>query len=77
MPRLANIEWSLPEGKPVAGGALEHSWEAIQTAILMDIRQEIQKLNRILGCANFLEVPHVLRAIRRNTAKPQAKKVKS
>lgn len=39
----------------------------------MDIRDELQKLNALLGCHNFTAIPNVLRGIRRNTAKPRKK----
>lgn len=33
-------------------------------ATLMDIRDELQRLNRTLECDNFLAIPHHLRAMR-------------
>ena len=42
-----------------------------QLATLMDIRDELKLLNSTLRCPNFLEVPSILRQIRRNTAKPR------
>lgn len=53
------------------------TWERVDTALLMDIRDELQTLNRIFQCQNFLEIPRVLRAIRRNTAKPRKRKQKA
>jgi hypothetical protein len=38
-------------------------------ALLMDIRDELQKLNGVLSCPQFRSIPHKLEAIRRNTAK--------
>lgn len=43
------------------------SFDSAQLAVLMDIRDELQTLNRVFQCSAFLEIPRVLRAIRRNT----------
>lgn len=59
-----NINWILPTG---SNGGLD--WDGVKVAVLMDIRDELQTLNRLLGCPNFTDVPHVLRTIARNTAK--------
>lgn len=67
--RLANRNW-LPgddEGKI-------QSWERVNTAILLDIRDELQKLNRLLHCPNVIAIPEILRRIRANTAKPRKKR---
>jgi hypothetical protein len=39
----------------------------------MDIREELQRLNRLLHCQNFTAIPSELRKIARNTAKPKPK----
>lgn len=59
-----NIEWTIQKG---LGG--NYSYDQAQLAVLMDIRDELRKLNRLLGCQNFVEVPTILRGIRRNTTK--------
>lgn len=38
-------------------------------AVLMDIRDELQSLNRLLSCTNFLSIPASLRTIVANTTK--------
>lgn len=43
MARHKNVEWSLPEGTPQGS----HQWPSIQTAILMDIRDELRQLNML------------------------------
>lgn len=53
MPRYKDALWSF---EPSANGTL--SWEAIHAALLMDIRDELQKIN-----AAFPEVPRRLRTI--------------
>jgi hypothetical protein len=45
--------------------------EQAQLAVLMDIRVELQTLNRVLACPNFQAIPQTLKRISRNTAKPR------
>lgn len=63
MARHANTDWSLPEGTPT------HQWASIHAALLMDLRDELQTLNKLLACRNFTGIPATLRAIKRNTTK--------
>jgi len=49
------------------------SFEGAQLAVLMDIRDELQALNRLLNCHNALDIPRILRQIRANTSKPKRK----
>lgn len=51
------------------------SWEQIQAAILMDIRDELKRMNGIFHCPNAIDIPNILRRIDRNTKKPRKKKV--
>jgi hypothetical protein len=67
MARKGHIDWSLPEN---------NSWEVIHAALLMDLRDELKKLNALLGCENFIAVPRILRSIRANTTKPKPKRRK-
>jgi hypothetical protein len=64
------VEWDLPEGP---SGHIAH-WEALNVAVLMDIRDELKKLNALLHCQNFTAIPHTLKTIARNTTKPKPKK---
>jgi hypothetical protein len=41
-----DVDWQLPVTE---NGALK-SWDYIQIAVLMDIRDELKKLNETLGC---------------------------
>jgi hypothetical protein len=50
------------------------TWERVGIAVLMDIRDELQTLNRLLACPNFLGIPHTLTRIARNTTKKKAKR---
>jgi len=64
----ANIEWNINS----SDGSI--TWDLVPIAVLMDIRSELQILNRLLGCENFTRIPFVLDEIKRNTKKPLRKK---
>jgi hypothetical protein len=49
------------------------TWGQIKVSLLMDIRDELQKLNARLGCIETLRIPRYLRRIANNTAKPRKK----
>lgn len=51
-------------------------WEAIKVAVLMDLRDELKALNRLLRCRNFLDIPNKLDRIHRKlpTRKPRKPK---
>lgn len=70
--RKANIKWNLNTNYDGTTAI-----ETVQAAVLMDIRDELQKLNRLLHCSNFTDIPHILRTIRRNTAKKPRRRKKS
>lgn len=63
MSRWKDVNWNCGDGDRVA------STDHAQLAVLMDIRDELKKLNGVLHCPNFLSVPAKLDHIRRNTAK--------
>lgn len=67
--RRKNVDWQL---KTNQDGSVPH--QDAHLAVLMDLRDELQKLNRLLHCSNFIEIPRILRAIRRNITKPRRKK---
>jgi hypothetical protein len=69
MARHKNSDWQLP-------GPRIGTWEQVGIAVLMDIRDELQsiglqqtRLLNILECRNFQNIPRILRAIARNTAR--------
>lgn len=76
MARHKDVEWTLPEGTRQPDGSRIHGWDALHAAILMDIRDELKRLNALLYCTNFLDIPLHLRMIRRNTTKPKKRKPK-
>ncbi len=39
------------------------SWERVNTIVLMDIRAELQRLNSLLHCQNFINIPRQLEPI--------------
>lgn len=70
--RFKNSTFSLADDKGNIG-----SWEKVGIAVMMDIRDELQTLNRLLACPNFTGMPETLRQIRRNTANlPKQKRAK-
>lgn len=64
--RHKNVDWQIN-----ANSNNTVNWEGVTAAILMDIRDELQTLNRLLGCHNFTRIHRVLDAIRLNTRKPK------
>lgn len=67
--RLANRNW-LPGDEQ--GDVL--TWERVNTALLLDIREELRTLNRLLACPNFVRIPATLRQIRGNTSRLPVKR---
>lgn len=67
--RKKNVEWT-----PGAEDGSMPTWERVQVALLMDIRDELQRLNNILECPNFQRIPAKLDRIGRNTAKPRKRR---
>lgn len=66
MARHRNANWEFPD-KIV-------NYEQAGVAVLMDIRDELRKLNSLLSCQNFREIPMVLKTIRGNTSRIPVKK---
>jgi hypothetical protein len=66
MARHKNGDWNLHD--PVK------TWDEVHAAILMDIRDELRTLNRLLACPNFIEIPSILRGIRTKLP-PRAKRI--
>lgn len=60
MSRCKDMDWNLPD---VA------SWDRTNAALLMDIRDELKRLNTLLHCSNFTDIPRRLERIARNTTK--------
>jgi hypothetical protein len=67
--RRKNVAWTCCHS--VEGKCLD-----ADLAVLMDIRDELQALNRLLNCPNFTRIPHTLHEIRRSVTKRRYKKRK-
>lgn len=65
MARHKDTNWNLPEPHV-------QTWEQANTAVLMDIRDELKRFNNLFHCTNFMKIPGKLEAIRRNTAKKRS-----
>jgi hypothetical protein len=67
--RKRNVSWRIntsPEGYVSQMDA--------HLAVLMDLRDELQAMRRRLDCYETIQIPGILREIRRNTAKPRKRK---
>ncbi len=69
--RRKDLNWDVTNDKGTVT-----SWEAVAVAVLMDIRDEMKRLNSLLHCGNFIAIPQILRRVSLNTAKPKKKKKK-
>lgn len=69
--RKKDIEWDVAE----KDGSVP-TWERAQLAVLMDIRDELQRLNRLLHCQNFVAIPRKLDAIARKLPTRRKRKAK-
>jgi hypothetical protein len=56
-------------------GTVPWTYEGIQVAALLSIRDELRKLNTLLHCPNFTGIPQTLRDIKKNTTKRSRKSV--
>lgn len=69
MARHKDKDWHLPDGVPDGAGCTTHSWESINAALLMDIRDELKALNRTLSCYRVREMADASRRIDRRLAR--------
>lgn len=58
--RFKNVDWDLAN----SDGKID-TWERVSIAVLMDIRDELRTLNRLLACPNFQGIPSTLNRIAR------------
>lgn len=73
--RHKDVEWDLATDINANGNP--EGLARRQVAVLMDIRDELQTLNALLGCRNFVEVPSILRTIREHTKPKKRTREKS
>lgn len=74
MSRFKDMNWDLANK---ATGNIE-TWERVQIAVLMDIRDELKIVRQrlsVLECRNFLEIPLKLDRIEKNTRKRKRPKM--
>jgi hypothetical protein len=69
MARHKNLDWKLADLNSNGGLSEIH----IQIALLMDLRDELQRLNSLLHCPNFIAIPRKLDRIMRNTTRKRRK----
>lgn len=67
--RHKDANWRLPDKA--------ENWQQASVAVLMDLRDELKRLNELLHCPNFTRIPAVLDVIRRNTHKKKRKQSKA
>jgi len=68
-------EWDLQLHINDDGSHADHA--TLQLAVLCVIRDELKKLNSLLHCSNFVEIPSILRAVKRNTTKKRKRPVRA
>jgi hypothetical protein len=70
---LAGSDWRLiVTGTPDGGVTL--TTDRIQVVLLWEIREELKKLNALLHCQNFTEIPGTLKTISRKIPTRQPRK---
>lgn len=77
MARHKDENWQLFEGNRKPDGGFTVAHDTVQSALLMDIRDELKVISRKLSaleCPNFTAIPRTLKRISRNTAKPRKAK---
>ena len=57
--RFRNVQWEVPTN----GEGQVETWEGARLSVLMDIRDELRDLNRIIGCNNCVGIPKTLRSL--------------
>ena len=62
MARRENINWNLPESATLG-------YDAAALAVLMDLRDELRTIRRILQCPNFQHIPFDLGRLVKQTAR--------
>lgn len=74
--RTKDLNWNV-YGQASSTGITTNSIDDKHTALMMDIRDELQKLNALLHCHNFTAIPTILRGIRAKLpARKPAKRAK-
>lgn len=70
MPNITdNRNWDI---RPDRNGM--YSWDQVQTALLQDIRHELQRIRAVAECPNAIAIPRILRRILRRITKNTTKR---
>lgn len=64
--RNKDVEWRL---NPLLNNKVSNG--DAQLAVLMDLRDELKKINNLLHCQSFTDIPNILRQIRRKVPTPK------
>lgn len=67
--RHKDVQWLVAD----ENGVVYNGVNAATLAVLMDLRDELKRLNAVLTCPNFIGIPAILRQIRTNTSLPKKK----
>lgn len=70
--KFKNLQWNIKEITPNSISQ-HHSL----MCLMMDIRGELQRLNQLLHCKNFQEIPKTLKKIAAKKRKPRVNKEKT
>lgn len=69
--RKKDIDWHVADEQGVLHS---HLRDGVTAAVLMDIRDELQRLNNLLHCHNFTSLPATVRTISRKMPAPRVRK---
>jgi hypothetical protein len=61
MSRRKDVDWNI-------GDTTSLNWDQVKVSLLMDLRDELKKLNALLHCSNFTALPGQIYQIRREVA---------
>lgn len=65
--RKKNLNWSIANEQGNTYNSITQGRDGATVAVLMDIRDELQALNAVFRCSNFIGLPRVLKQVRDNT----------
>ncbi len=74
MARLKGLDWKLSDGVRNSEGGITYPNGTAELALLMDIRDELQAVRRILECPRFQRIPGTVLRIATNTQKVRRKR---
>ena len=72
---LANQMWTIWVNEGDRGTTIDV--DQLQILLLMEVREQLKKLNGLLHCERFVGIPGKLERIVKNTSKPRKRKRKA